>query len=72
MYFQSVYFRTPGGVLFEIATDEPGFTVDEDVSELGSTLRLPPWYEPKRAQIEANLPAIQRDWQREVAGNYGD
>ena len=57
-YFESVYFREPGGVLFEIATDEPGFTVDEDAAELGEVLRLPPQYEPRRAAIEAALPPL--------------
>jgi len=58
-YFRSVYFREPGGVLFEIATDPPGFGVDEPVAELGSALRLPPWLEPQRARIEAALPPIE-------------
>lgn len=58
-YFRSVYFREPGGVLFEIATDPPGFTVDEPVAELGSALKLPPWLEPQRARIEAALPPIE-------------
>jgi glyoxalase family protein len=54
-YFRSVYFREPGGVLFEIATDAPGFTLDEPAETLGSALRLPPWLEPRRASIEARL-----------------
>ncbi|WP_353224520.1 ring-cleaving dioxygenase [Salinisphaera sp. C84B14] len=54
-YFQSVYFREPGGVLFEIATDGPGFTVDEPAHELGSSLKLPPQYEPRRELIEKAL-----------------
>ncbi len=58
-YFTSVYFREPGGVLFEIATDEPGFTVDETPEELGSRLQLPPWLEPRRARLEARLPALR-------------
>jgi len=58
-YFRSVYFREPGGVLFEIATDPPGFTVDEPVAGLGSALRLPPWLEPQRARIEAALPPLE-------------
>jgi glyoxalase family protein len=58
-YFRSVYFREPGGVLFEIATDPPGFTVDEPLAELGSALRLPPWLEPHRARIEEVLPPIE-------------
>ena len=57
-YFHSVYFREPGGVLFEIATDGPGFTVDEPKDTLGSSLKLPAWIEPRRAQIEASLPAL--------------
>jgi len=57
-YFHSVYFREPGGVLFEIATDAPGFTVDESASTLGRTLRLPEWLEPRRFEIEALLPNI--------------
>ncbi len=56
-YFQSIYFREPGGVLFEVATMQPGFTVDEDVASLGRDLKLPPWEEPYRATIEANLAA---------------
>lgn len=58
-YFHSIYFREPGGVLFEIATDGPGFTADEPLLELGRKLRLPPWLEPKREDIEANLPALE-------------
>lgn len=54
-YFKSVYFRTPAGILFEIATDLPGFTVDEDVAQLGQKLALPPFLEPRRAEIEAQL-----------------
>lgn len=57
-YFFSLYFREPGGVLFELATDNPGFAVDEPVSELGSNLKLPPQYEPRRAEIEKILPAL--------------
>lgn len=58
-YFRSIYFREPGGVLFEIATDPPGFTRDEPVASLGSGLKLPPWLEPSRPQIEAVLPPIE-------------
>jgi glyoxalase family protein len=58
-YFHSVYFREPGGVLFEIATDGPGFTIDEGVSELGTHLKLPPMYEPSRLQIEQRLPPLR-------------
>jgi glyoxalase family protein len=57
-YFHSIYFREPNGVLFEIATDAPGFLVDETVETLGTTLRLPPWYEAQRAAIEARLPRL--------------
>lgn len=57
-YFRSVYFREPGGVLFEIATDGPGFDIDEDVETLGERLSLPPFLEPERAAIEANLRPI--------------
>jgi glyoxalase family protein len=55
-YFHSIYFREPGGVLFEIATDGPGFTVDEPAEALGSSLRLPPRLEPLRAELELRLP----------------
>ena len=58
-YFHSIYFREPGGVLFEIATDPPGFTLDESLEELGNQLRLPPWMEPTRSQVEEVLPAIK-------------
>jgi catechol 2,3-dioxygenase-like lactoylglutathione lyase family enzyme len=58
-YFHSVYFREPGGVLFEIATDQPGFTVDEAPGELGTHLRLPPMYEPMRERIESTLPTVR-------------
>ncbi len=57
-YFKSVYFREPGGVLFEIATDSPGFTLDEAPAELGTSLKLPPWLEPRRQQIEARLQKL--------------
>jgi glyoxalase family protein len=57
-YFHSIYFREPGGVLFEIATDPPGFTLDEKVEELGMHLRLPPWMESAGSQIEEILPSI--------------
>lgn len=58
-WFKSVYFLEPGGVLFEIATDGPGFTVDEDPATLGEHLVLPPWLEPHRGEIEAALPPIK-------------
>jgi glyoxalase family protein len=57
-YFHSIYFREPGGVLFEIATDTPGMTTDESAGELGSGLRLPSWLEPSRGQIESALPPL--------------
>jgi glyoxalase family protein len=57
-YFHSIYFREPGGVLFEIATDTPGMTTDESVAQLGSGLRLPPWLEGSRPEIEAVLPPL--------------
>jgi glyoxalase family protein len=57
-WFKSVYFREPGGVLFELATDGPGFAVDEDPAHLGESLVLPPWLEPDRAAIEAGLPVL--------------
>lgn len=57
-YFYSLYFREPGGVLFEIATDNPGFAIDEPVAELGKKLLLPPQYEPHRSKIEAALPSL--------------
>lgn len=57
-YFQSIYFREPGGVLFEVATTAPGFAIDESVTDLGRGLKLPPWEEAKRAEIEAALPPI--------------
>ncbi|MCD9856645.1 ring-cleaving dioxygenase [Epilithonimonas sp. JDS] len=57
-YFYSLYFREPGGVLFEIATDNPGFTVDEPLSELGQNLKLPKQYEAMRSQVEEALPKL--------------
>ncbi len=58
-YFFSLYFREPGGVLFEIATDNPGFATDETVENLGSSLQLPEQHEPMRNQIEKGLPALK-------------
>ncbi len=58
-YFHSIYSREPGGVLYEIATDPPGFTVDEPLESLGESLQLPAWLEPSRARIEAALPPIR-------------
>ncbi len=57
-YFHSIYYREPEGILFEIATDPPGFTVDESLEQLGSGLRLPAKYEARRADIEAALPPL--------------
>jgi glyoxalase family protein len=57
-WFKSVYFLEPGGVLFELATDGPGFTVDEDPKSLGERLVLPPWLESQRTEIEAQLPPL--------------
>jgi glyoxalase family protein len=59
-YFRSVYFHEPGGVLFEIATDPPGFTLDEPLESLGSSLKLPEWLEDRRARIESQLPNLTR------------
>jgi glyoxalase family protein len=59
MYFHSVYFREPGGILFEIATDSPGFTWDEPKETLGTALKLPPWHEKNRAAIENALPPLE-------------
>ena len=58
-YFRSIYFRESGGVLFELATDPPGFTVDEHLSDLGTALKLPQQHEPKRREIEAQLPPLE-------------
>jgi glyoxalase family protein len=58
-WFRSVYFPEPGGVLFELATEGPGFAVDEDRDHLGEALVLPPWLEPERAAIEAGLPKLR-------------
>ena len=66
-YFHSIYFREPGGVLFEVATDAPGFLYDEPIEELGNTLKLPPWLEEQRTVLEERLPAISRtDTNKEV------
>src|SRR5919108_5947839 len=58
IYFHSVYFREPGGVLFEIATNPPGFAIDEKLEELGNRLMLPPWLEPDRRSLEKLLPKV--------------
>ncbi|MNL65328.1 putative ring-cleaving dioxygenase MhqO [compost metagenome] len=57
-YFFSLYFREPGGVLFELASENPGFAIDETVENLGSSLRLPKQYEPSRKEIEKILPKL--------------
>jgi len=57
-YFKSIYFREPGGVLFEIATDGPGFAVDESPEKLGTTLSLPPWFQVRRDRLDEILPPI--------------
>jgi glyoxalase family protein len=59
-YFRSIYFREPGGIIFEIATDQPGFAVDEPVESLGQQLKLPAFLEPRRSRIEAVLPKLER------------
>jgi glyoxalase family protein len=58
-YFHSIYFREPGGVLFEVATDPPGFAIDEPVEKLGESLKLPIWLERYRSEIENALPPIE-------------
>jgi glyoxalase family protein len=58
LWFHSLYFREPNGVLFEIATDSPGFAVDEPLDKLGESLVLPPFLEPQRQQIEAGLKPL--------------
>jgi glyoxalase family protein len=64
-YFRAIYAREPGGVLFEFATPEPGFDVDEDVDSLGESLTLPEWLEGERAEIEAALPDFDYEYRRE-------
>ena len=58
-YFHSIYYREPGGILFEIATDPPGFAVDEAPEALGSKLQLPPWLEPARQELQRVLPPLR-------------
>ena len=65
VYFHSIYYREPGGVLFEIATETPGFTADQPAGELGKKLMLPPWLEKYRTQIEQVVPGA------EIAGGRG-
>jgi glyoxalase family protein len=64
-YFHSIYYREPGGILFEIATDTPGFTADEPAADLGTRLMLPPWFEPRRAEIERSLPPLRMPVRRD-------
>jgi glyoxalase family protein len=65
-YFRSVYFREPGGVLFELATDGPGFAIDEPASALGEALKLPPQYESQRREIDSTLPPIELPGKQEA------
>lgn len=58
-YFHSIYFREPGGILFEVATNPPGFLYDEELSHLGESLKLPPWIEPSRREIEKGLQPVK-------------
>jgi len=58
-YFHSIYYREPSGILFEIATDPPGFTVDEPLENLGQKLVLPAWLEPSRAELTGILPKLE-------------
>jgi glyoxalase family protein len=67
-YFRSIYFREPGGVLFEIATDGPGFTVDETPAELGTALRLPVRLENMRQRLEVSLPPLRPPHTEAVGG----
>ncbi len=68
-YFRSIYFREPGGVLVEIATNSPGFAIDEPFEKLGEALKLPEWLEPQRAEIEAILPALAyTPFEKEIDG----
>ena len=71
-YFRSVYFREPGGVLFELATIPPGFAIDEDVAHLGEALKLPAQFEPERAAIERVLPAIHLPGEAAPARQFAD
>ena len=68
-WFKSVYFLEPGGVLFELATDGPGFTVDEDPKSLGEHLVLPPWLESQRKEIESQLPPLHPPVSHSINGN---
>lgn len=70
-YFHSVYFRGPGGVLFEIATDPPGFTVDQKENDLGQKLLLPKWLEPNRRYLESVLPKVKTPSLEEFSSSIG-
>lgn len=63
-YFKSIYFREPGGILFEVATDEPGFLIDEEVDQLGGKLKLPEWAAPQRRQIEESLQKVHLNYDK--------
>jgi glyoxalase family protein len=65
-YFESIYFREPGGVLFEFATDGPGFLINEPEATLGTELRLPPQYENMSTQLQAILPKLNLDFGAKV------
>lgn len=65
-YFHSIYFREPGGVLFEVATNPPGFAIDEEPAHLGEALKLPSWEEPNRPAIEAGLKPVQVEWRKYI------
>lgn len=69
-YFRSIYFREPGGVLFEIATDPPGFTLDEPIESLGEALKLPPWLEPQRPRVASALPPIRLNQSPRAANDH--
>ena len=58
-YFKSIYFKEPGGILFEIATDPPGFAIDEPVEQLATAIKLPPWYEPRRDDLTRGLRIVR-------------
>jgi glyoxalase family protein len=69
IYFHSVYFREPGGILFEIATDPPGFAIDEKPEDLGKQLKLPQWLEPMRGKLEQLLPPVKTSLERQSNDN---
>ena len=70
-YFHSVYFREPGGILFEIATDPPGFAIDERPEDLGKQLKLPQWLEPMREKLKQLLPPVKTSPERQSNDNRG-